>query len=234
MNTIIFSHIGKRQSNQDSILINSLTSDEYLMLVADGMGGYSNGDIAAKLVNEVVLSTLDKVLEIDQKEVQIAIDNSNLILKEKIESLQSKMGATVGGIVISKSNALCFWVGDVLILHFRSNKLIFESKSHTFINEMKSTSFINDPEKIKKFKHVVTRSVNGDLSNSIAEFHIIENLIPEDLLIVCSDGVHDVLAPIQIQQILNTTNNYQEAIFMIEKRLQLEANDNYSLIAIYL
>lgn len=232
MKTITFSHTGKRQSNQDSILISSLARDEYLMLVADGMGGYSNGDIAARLVNEVVLSTLDKVLEIDQKEVQIAIDNSNLILKEKIESLQSKMGATVGGIVISKSNALCFWVGDVLILHFRKNKLIFESKSHTLINEMKSTSFINDPEKIKKYKHVVTRSVNGDLTNSAAEFHLIENLNPEDLLILCSDGVHDIFSSVQIQQILNTSDNNQEAMLRIEKRLHEEATDNFSLILI--
>ena len=232
MKTITFSHTGKRQTNQDSILISTLSSEKYLMIVADGMGGYSNGDIAAKLTNEVILSVLDGMNEINNNSIQLAIDNSNVLLKEKIEVFQSKMGATVGGIVLSKQNALCFWVGDVQIFHFRNNKLKFESKSHTLINEMKSTSIINDPDKISKYKHIVTRSINGDKINSTADFHLIEDLHKEDLLIICSDGVHDIFSPIQIQQILNTSDNNQEAMSRIEKRLHKEASDNFSLILI--
>ncbi len=233
MKTITFSHIGKRKTNQDSILISTLSSEKYLMLVADGMGGYSQGDIAAKMVNDTILSVLEGSDEINNDKIQVAIDNSNLLLQDKIESIQSKMGATIGGIVLSKQNAICFWVGDVQIFHFRNNKLKFESKSHTLINEMKSPSIINDPDKISKFKHIVTRSINGDISNSKAEFHFIDNIQREDLLIICSDGVHDIFSSVQIQQILNTSDNNQEAMARIEKRLSQEATDNYSLIANY-
>jgi protein phosphatase len=50
MKSKVISHIGKRKTNQDLTLAKKINMDSYLYLIADGMGGYDNGDIAASMV----------------------------------------------------------------------------------------------------------------------------------------------------------------------------------------
>ena len=50
MKSIVFSHKGKREVNQDFVLVQNINPETYLHLIADGMGGYEHGEIAAKLV----------------------------------------------------------------------------------------------------------------------------------------------------------------------------------------
>ena len=72
------------------------------MLIADGMGGYSNGEIAAKVVSENILTFLSTVKDIKSNHIQKAVNKANLVLKQMKEDSQEKMGATIGGIILSK------------------------------------------------------------------------------------------------------------------------------------
>jgi|688.fasta_scaffold486281_2 serine/threonine protein phosphatase PrpC len=226
-----FSHIGKRKSNQDFVESHSSNGVNFF-IVADGMGGYDHGDIAAQIAVENIIVYLSSVDEINQDQIQKAINKANLAIRQKQESLGCKMGATIGGCILKDTVAHCFWVGDVQIFHFRDKRVNFESKSHTLINELKSGNIINEPSKISKYKHVVTRSLNGDITKSKAGFHLIHDLQKDDILMVCTDGVHDIFSSIQIQQIINSNFSFEESIEIIEKRLIIDAIDNASLIAI--
>ena len=58
MKSTIISHIGKRRINQDFTLVKSINADTFLYLIADGMGGYDSGDIAASIVIDSVSTFL--------------------------------------------------------------------------------------------------------------------------------------------------------------------------------
>jgi protein phosphatase len=234
MKSIVFSHKGKREVNQDFVLVQNINPKAYLHLIADGMGGFAHGEIAAKIVAENVLTFLSTIETFNEAQIQKAINKANLAIRQLREKNNNKIGATVGGLILQANQAICFWVGDVKIFHYKNNKLIKESTSHTLMNEVINNGSIKDPKQISKYKHVVTRSVQGDIEHSKIESFTQENLDSSDLFLVCSDGVHDLYDGIHLQQILNTSYSNEEAINKIEKRLLDEAKDNFSLIAIQL
>lgn len=230
MNSIIFTHKGKRAINQDFIIVQNLNREAFLLLVADGMGGYEQGEIAARLVSENILTYLSSLSDINPNHVQKAINKANLAIRQFKEKAGIKLGTTVGGAIVTSKEALCFWVGDIKIFHFRNNLLQVESHSHTLMNEVIDKGSIVNPEQINKYKHVVTRSVQGEVDRSQIDFFKVALVEDQDVFLICSDGVSDLFSGVQIQQILDSTKSSVEAMNVIEKRLLEEAKDNFSLI----
>jgi serine/threonine protein phosphatase PrpC len=234
MKSIVFSHKGKRKDNQDYILVNEIKPGSFLYFIADGMGGYEHGDVAAKKVSESVSTYLSKVEKLDAIEVQNAINQANVTVNQLKDKYDSKVGATVGGVLLHSNQAFCFWVGDVKIFHFKKNELAKESESHTLINEVKKNGSIKDPDQINKYRHVVTRSVQGNIELSLIDSFIIDKFDSSDLILICSDGVHDLYDSLSLQYILKNSNSIEDSITKIEIDLLEQSKDNFSLISIQL
>ncbi|OUR98391.1 hypothetical protein A9Q86_15205 [Flavobacteriales bacterium 33_180_T64] len=229
MKSITLTHKGKRKINQDVVLVKNINPDTYLYVVADGMGGYDNGEIAAQITTESLLTFLSNTDVIDKESIQKAINKANLAIRQFQEQNHSKLGATLGAIILSKGLAKCFWVGDIKILHYSDKKLAFESKSHNLINELIGNELSNETLKSSKYSHIVTRSIQGDVKKSVVSYQEL-NIKEKDELIICSDGVHSI---IDSQNILFLMNNTETSAFFIDElncRLVNEANDNASLI----
>ena len=223
-----FSNKGKRKNNQDYLFSKSINADCALHVVVDGMGGYEHGDLASKLVAENIHTYLSTVNFIDQKEIQNAVNKSNLIIKQKSDDLNAKMGATLGGAIIFKETAFLFWVGDVKIIHVRNQELLFESHSHTLMNQIiDNGNFIN---KIERYKHVVTRSVSGNIKESVIDFHLVNNILSNDIIIIYSDGVSDILNSYQIKSVFESAITLQDGVNQLEALCSNDAKDNFSMI----
>jgi serine/threonine protein phosphatase PrpC len=232
MTTFTVTHKGKRKENQDVVLVNALNATHTLYLIADGMGGYERGAQAAKIVAESIFVHLSTLKDINSKDIQKAVNKANLAIRQSKKDTHEKMGATVGGVILSNNTALCFWVGDVKTFQFRDNKLCFETSPHTLMNEIKANGSITDIEQLSKYKHVVTRSVQGDITLSEIDLVELESLMDKDVLVICSDGVHDILTGINVAQIFTATPTLETALDLIETRLLAEAQDNFSLIVV--
>ncbi|WP_185963155.1 PP2C family protein-serine/threonine phosphatase [Flavobacterium gawalongense] len=225
-----FSNKGKRKSNQDYLISKLINPECSLHIVVDGMGGYEYGEMASKLVAENIYTYLSTVKEINEKEIQKAVNKSNLIIKQKSDDFGAKIGATLAGVIIIHNVAYLFWVGDVKIIFIRDNEIIFESHSHTLINQMIDNG--NVINRIERYKHIVTRSVSGNIKDGMISFEFIPNLIDDDLFIICSDGVSDVINSYQINNLIKTVASKQEAISQIEGLCSLESRDNFSMIMV--
>ncbi len=231
MKSKVISHIGKRETNQDRILAKKINIDSYIYLVADGMGGYDNGDIAAEMVIDSLTTFLSNSDQFNVNVIHKAINKANLALRQYQEQHQSKLGSTLGGILISEKNAKTFWVGDVKILHYSKGKLCFESKSHNLSSELSETENSNDSVNFSKYNHIVTRSIQGNFQKSVPSYHEL-TLNKGDKLFICSDGVHNIIDPNTLQYLLNKEESTGALISTIDQRLQKEASDNASLILI--
>lgn len=225
-----FSNKGKRKSNQDYLFSKIINPDCTLHMVADGMGGYEYGDVAAKLVAENIHTYLSTVKVINEKEIQKAVNKSNLMIKQKSDDLNAKIGATLAGAIIFNDHAFVFWVGDVKIIHIRNQELLFESHSHTLINQMIDNGTVIN--KIERYKHVVTRSVSGNVKDSVIDCYSVSNLLPNDLIMIYSDGVSDILNSYQISNIFKSVSIAQEGIKQVESLCNIEAKDNFSMLAV--
>jgi protein phosphatase len=231
MKSITLTHKGKRKINQDVVLTKNIDPETYLYLVADGMGGYDNGEIAAQIALESVETLLSIVEVIDKDCIQKAVNKANLAIRQFQEQNNSKLGTTLGGIIISKGLAKCFWVGDVKILHYSENKLVFESKSHNLINELSESDVVNETFKPSKYSHIVTRSIQGDIKKSIISYQeLVVN--DKDKLIICSDGVHNIIDSQTMLFLMNNQKINSSFIDQLNNRLNNESDDNASLIYI--
>ncbi|MBK8518425.1 MAG: serine/threonine-protein phosphatase [Saprospiraceae bacterium] len=228
MKIISFTEKGGRKTNQDYILIENINSNIKLILVADGMGGYESGDIAAKMVSENIFTYLSSQSIIDQEAIQKAVNKSNLAIRQYQSDHGIKMGATVGGIIISENVASCFWVGDVKIIQFRSGEIIFESRDHTLISDMVEYGSIATNERIEKYRHIVTRSVHGDVKHSQIAYETLGAVECGDVLMACTDGVTDVMDSYSIHEYLYSSDNIEDGVTMIKERVEIEGKDNYS------
>jgi len=226
MKVFSISEKGKRENNEDFILSSQVSSDCSLFLVADGMGGYSYGEIASSIACSSISEYIQSNFEQSNKKQLIidALDLANQKIKKKREEFSSKMGTTIAGTLIAGNNALCFWLGDVRLYHFRNNEIIFQSEDHSLINEMKKKGDVTIKE-IERFGNIVTKSLSGttyDEEPSIIEL----SLIPEDILVLCTDGLWqkiDVLSVIDLSQdeIQNQISEYVDLM-----------DDNYSFLKI--
>ena len=229
MKSTTLTHKGKRKVNQDVILTKNIAPDTYLYIVADGMGGYDNGEVAAQVAVDSVLTFLSNTDEINKGTVQKAINKANLAIRQYQEQNHSKIGTTLGAIVLSKGLAKCFWVGDIKILHYSGSKLQFESKSHNLINELSDNKSSNETFKSSKYSHIVTRSIQGDVKKSVISYQeLIVN--GKDILIICSDGVHTIIDSQTMLFLMKNVKISTSFIDEINNRLKNEATDNASLI----
>tara|TARA_R110002012_G_scaffold321944_1_gene552639 strand:- start:95148 stop:95852 length:705 start_codon:yes stop_codon:yes gene_type:complete len=220
-------YIGKRKINQDRILTEKINMDSYLYLVADGMGGYDNGDIAATMIIDSLVTFLSNRTQFNIEVIHKAINKANLALRQYQEKHQSKLGSTLGGILVTGKTAITFWVGDVKILHYSKGKLCFESKSHNLSSELSETDNLTS----SKYNHIVTRSIQGDVKKSVPSYQelILNN---GDQLFICSDGVHNIIDSNTLQYLLNKEDSTDALIATIDQRIEKEAIDNASLILI--
>ncbi|KAA2238820.1 hypothetical protein F0L74_21640 [Chitinophaga agrisoli] len=232
MNILTISHKGRRAFNQDLIFTQTYNDGSYLLAVADGMGGYEHGGLAAQLVVDNITAYLSTVDVINAFQIQKAINKSNLAIRQKSADLSTKMGATVGGVVINNATVLFFWVGDVKVWHFRDHGLIAETVSHNLVNNLVANGAVAAVSQLSKYKHVVTRSIQGDIKPPLVEICMGDFQVDRDVIIVCSDGVHDVLDGLQMEGILRSNGSAAGAFEAVKLRLLDEGVDNFSLIVL--
>lgn len=221
-----FSAKGKRENNEDYILSRKLSPDCSLFLIADGMGGYSCGEIASSLACESIAEYLSANYE--KSEIRLLISESlniaNKNINEKRQKLAVKIGTTIAGALIERSKAYLFWVGDVRIYQFRNNEILFQSEDHSLISEMKKKGNLSAKE-FERYGNIVTRSLSGIPMEE--EFEIIElSLMPKDVLFLCSDG---------FWQKINVPSICDLSLEEFKQQVEMnkdDMDDNYSFIRI--
>jgi serine/threonine protein phosphatase PrpC len=223
---------GRRSTNEDYIIYETFNKQTHLVLIADGMGGYEAGDVAAKTVSisilEYLRSSLNTALD-PMRLIRESCLKANQGISEIREVNGNKMGATIAGILFMRSSAFCFWLGDVRIIHFRNNQIQFQSKDHSLVNELKEQKKIIDTESYKRINHIVTKALQGNHENPEPDIHIIKEVSSNDRYIICSDGVHNVVGPKEIELFMQTNDSPQALIDMIRTNCDEMGNDNYSL-----
>src|SRR5688500_4104010 len=95
----------RKAENEDFILHQDMGEGKYLCLIADGMGGYASGKLTAELVAMNIGVFLASQTIINEHTIQVAINKSNLLLRQARENGAERSGATIGGVYIEKQFA---------------------------------------------------------------------------------------------------------------------------------
>lgn len=209
MNSTIYTntHCGNRKENEDILYSKKIDDDCSFHILADGMGGYSQGRYAATLIVEEISNYIDKNYQCEdiEKLLTNAIEEANRCIGEQSEKQHCKMGATVSVLFCKENSAWVAWLGNVRVYRINNKKLEQLTEDHT----------------LSKQSHIVTRCIKGktfEMSVPCVQTPI----LPKDRFILCSDGFYK---SINEEDFLNC--DAKGLISSIE-----EADDNYSVIEI--
>ena len=199
-----------RKNNEDFIR----TDDNLgIYLLADGIGGHNAGEVASALAVETVYAVLraniehtevDGYFELMVHAVQTAHWEINT--KASTSSSLAKMGTTLVAAVLRENKAYIVHSGDSRCYLFQNaghhpdwNKLKRLTNDHT-VGDQRLSSGISIDEIPKKKFHILTQSIGcGDAP--YPDYTIVD-FKQGDLLLICSDGLTDMLSDIEIENIL--------------------------------
>lgn len=197
----LFSEKGKRDNNQDYMLSKTFGDSRSLHIIADGMGGYQNGKLAAEIVANTICDYLSQATCVDtDKSILEAVEIANNKIKEYALKENTKMGTTIGAAYFAENTLKIFWVGDVRINHISNSVQVFKSVDHSFVNDLKAKGLTSQGVDIKRLKHIVTRSVQGAVDKYQPQIQSLD-FAPNDRIMICSDGFLEALGTNEIKNV---------------------------------
>lgn len=223
-----------RKRNEDSYLIDTERS---LFLVCDGMGGHRGGDVASSLAKETIQHEFsfhdasDLPAALGQ-----AVQSANRVIWEKGQSDAelNEMGTTITAAVILDEQLMVAHVGDSSLTIFRGDAIIKPTNDHTLAEHMLKDGLIGiDDERYRSFHHVLTRAVGVEPSVEI-DIHQME-IMPNDWILLCTDGLSNLVEPQEIRDLLKKENEPSEACRqLLDLALDRGGYDNITMIIIHL
>jgi protein phosphatase len=201
-----------RSHNEDFIAINPELG---FVILADGMGGYSAGEVASSIATTVIQEMLEEQLppllkeghsqrnKLLQQLVLDAVDRANGSILEaaRNEPQFSGMGTTVVVGLFHRDKVIFAHVGDSRAYRFREGALEQITRDHSLLQEQIDAGLIT-PEAAQHSpnKNLITRAVGVDYEIEI-EIHD-HSVKPGDIYLLCSDGLSDMLTHDEIAAIL--------------------------------
>lgn len=209
-----------RQQNEDSF-----HAEENLYIVADGMGGHNAGEVASALAVSTVRSGARMGIRTPEQFRELVQQANTAIYTASLDdSTQSGMGTTLTAAAIvpgEEPRILIANVGDSRTYLFRGGALTRLSVDHSYVQELVNEGIITPEEaRVHPRRNIVTRAMGIDRSVQVDVFsHLVRT---GDRLVLCSDGLVDEVADIDIARILTEHTDAQETA----EALVLVANAN--------
>lgn len=224
-----------RDHNEDSVTILSNDNGEYILAVADGMGGHKAGEVASSIATThlearfVSLDTLGTKEEAIEWLREVTKEINDKIFAYTFQNPDSKgMGTTLVVAIRTRDYVLFGNIGDSSGFVYKNGKLVKVTKDHTLVNLLVSTGELTEEEaKYHPRKNVLMRALGA---NNPIEIDIFDVDISVRGILLCSDGLTNMLTFEQIEKVLNSKDNIEEKIVkLIRKSNSRGGTDNISI-----
>jgi protein phosphatase len=229
-----------RGNNEDSlghVLPSSpaqVQSQGWFFAVADGMGGHAHGEVASQLAIKTAVEGFCKIPKgvMHVSLLPKLVQEANLAVYEAGHHAGghgSHMGTTFVACALRFDSAVISHVGDSRCYMFRNGNLTQLTRDHTMADEQVRLGLLSKEDAATgEGRHVLTRSLGNELFVA-ADTQTI-NIMPGDVLLLCSDGLHGYVPDDLVQHLLRQYQKLEEAAkALIDAALEAGGHDNVSL-----
>jgi serine/threonine protein phosphatase PrpC/CRP-like cAMP-binding protein len=234
----------KRKHNEDSYLVDEALG---LYAVADGMGGHAAGEVASaqavKSIREAladgkpVLDSFARSPTVESREhvaqlMERAIHKACADIYAMAGSDLGKrgMGTTVVALLAAGKKAVVGHVGDSRVYLYRNGRAHQLTEDHTIIQEQLKRGLITREQvPTAENKNVITRAVG--IQPSVAVDTLVTDLLPGDLFVLCSDGLHGYLDDAELPQLFAQERDKLPDL-LIDLALQRGGKDNITAVCL--
>ncbi len=237
MKTFYLTDSGKvRDHNEDSVTILKNANNEYLLIVADGMGGHRAGEVASSMVvthlgkrfldADTVGSKLDAI---NWMKDNISEINQEIIDYTKENPDSMGMGTTTVMALLTDSYLIFGNIGDSSGFVLKNGKLTKVTHDHTLVNLLVAAGDLTEEEaKYHPKRNVLMKALGSSEKAEIDVFDVDTNV---DGILLCSDGLTSMLTKEQIEKVLNDEELEieEQVIKLIRKSNARGGTDNISV-----
>ncbi len=234
------SNIGMvRQENQDSYMFDSFSNTVGYAVVCDGMGGASGGKMASSIAVNAFASNILRIGDnCDEDKLKSTLDlaiesaNGDIYFKGLQDDNLKGMGTTLVSVVVINDVAYFANVGDSRAYIIRDDVIHRISHDHSAVQELIDQGMLTESQaRTHPNKNIITRAIG--VNEKIEYDFYKENLLPDDIIVLCTDGmtnyVDDLEIPFEIVKQTNLENVPQRLIELANSR---GGSDNSTVVII--
>ena len=177
-----------------------------LLVVCDGMGGHEAGDLASKMAVEAILQIFAASPEHDPAErlrAGFLVANQRIVAHATGAQLDG-MGTTAVAAFVKDGEAWIAHVGDSRCYHLRGDQVLWRTADHTRVQRMVEMGILTaEQARTHEDANVVTRALGFSPTDEPPEPEIAaaRELRDGDLLVLCSDGLYDLVDDAEIAEL---------------------------------
>ena len=229
-----------RTNNEDTVAIDA---NNQIAVLADGMGGYNAGEVAAAMATTFVTTELGRWIaeggaEASAREqrraIEVCIDNANrsIFNAANTNPQYAGMGTTLVMGVFQEARTLIGHVGDSRCYRLRNGSLVQLTRDHSLLQEQIDAGLLTLKQaQFATHKNLVTRAlgVEDTVSIEVSEYRTEDG----DLFLMCSDGLSDMLDDAMMARLLQTSASLPEAgQALVDAANEAGGKDNIALILV--
>ncbi len=225
-----------RDHNEDSVTILKNANNEYLLIVADGMGGHRAGEVASSMVLTHLGKSFSEVDSLGSKidAINWMKDHISQINKEIIDHTKEHpdslgMGTTTVMALLTSTYLIFGNIGDSSGFVLKNGKLTKVTKDHTLVNLLVSAGDLTEEEaKYHPKRNVLMRALGSSDKAELDVFDVDRNV---DGILLCSDGLTSMLTKEQIEKVLDDDDLEieEQVVKLIRKSNARGGTDNISV-----
>lgn len=224
-----------RDQNEDSVSVLRNENNEYLLIVADGMGGHCGGEIASTIATSIITKRFKSLPTLGTKEdamlwIKEVVTDANYAIYQHTNKAPENigMGTTLVCAILTDEYLLFGNIGDSSGYVVKNNKLHKITFDHTLVNLLVKSGEITEEEaKDHPRKNVLMRALGSAKS---VEMDIFDVETDVESIFLCSDGLTNMLSNEQIAKVLSEDISVEEQLKkLIVKSNNRGGNDNISI-----
>lgn len=224
-----------RDHNEDSVIVVKNAAGEYLMAVADGMGGHNGGEIASSIAISHIGKRFTEISSVGNKEdainfIKDMVSECNLLINKYTEEHPESvgMGTTLVLSLITPAFLLFGNLGDSSGFVIKNGRLEKITSDHTLVNLLvKSGELTEEEAKGHPNRNVLMKAL-GSLTT--VEMDVFDVETDVDGILLCSDGLTNMLEFDQIARVLNEDLTPEEKVNkLVIKSNNRGGTDNISI-----
>ena len=223
-----------RTNNEDSFLVR----EPYLFVVADGMGGCAAGEIASRATLKAFEAATHELREGYEGDASGVLKDAFVKANEHVFKMAvsneayTGMGTTMTALYLQGDNtAYVAHIGDSRMYLYRHGVLMQVTQDHTYVTKLLEEHKITRQEaQIHPKRHMLMRAIGVEES---IDFDVIPFTVEEgDRLLLCTDGLTDMLTEMEITTLMEGEDLEAVGDSLIEKALDNGGRDNVTIVLV--
>ncbi len=226
--------VGLHRSNNEDAFVSS--PELGVLALADGMGGAASGEVASGIFVDTVRERISTVRPFVVAEPEELVRRTFLIANRRIRDLAARepehegMGCTGEMVVFTDDRYVAGHVGDSRVYLFRGGRLRQVTKDHSFVQEQVDLGLLTaEQARVHPYRHMILRAIG--IHGSLAVDLISGKAYPDDLFLLCSDGLSEMVGEHLIMERLASDLSLEEkADRLIRDACDAGGQDNVTVV----